>query len=173
MATRSSWVGGVSGRERTSWRCCWSTRPPPYVWHGGSATRSSAKGISTPRESESWPLAYGSATSTSAGRSAPCCGRVPSTRDAAGRGRVVSPIEFVVSAVRALELFDPPPSMLLLAEWATRLGQDLFYPPNVGGWTGGRSWLSAGRTDRPDQFCHRGWLEVATSACPARRTSSP
>ena len=60
------------------------------------------------------------------------------------RGRVVSPVEFVVGAVRALELFDPPPSTLLLAEWATRLGQDLFYPPNVGGWPGGRSWISAG-----------------------------
>jgi hypothetical protein len=22
------------------------------------------------------------------------------------------------------------------------MGEDLFYPPNVGGWTGGRSWLS-------------------------------
>ncbi len=60
------------------------------------------------------------------------------------RGRVVSPVEFVVGAVRALELFDPSPSTLLLAEWATRLGQDLFYPPDVGGWPGGRSWISAG-----------------------------
>jgi uncharacterized protein (DUF1800 family) len=59
-------------------------------------------------------------------------------------GRVVSPVEFVIGAVRALELFEPPPSTLLLAEWATRLGQDLFYPPNVGGWPGGRSWISAG-----------------------------
>ena len=24
----------------------------------------------------------------------------------------------------------------------TRLGQDLFFPPNVGGWPGGRAWLS-------------------------------
>jgi uncharacterized protein (DUF1800 family) len=60
------------------------------------------------------------------------------------RGRVVGPVEFVVGAARALELFEPPPSTLLLAEWAARLGQDLFYPPNVGGWLGGRSWISAG-----------------------------
>jgi uncharacterized protein (DUF1800 family) len=59
-------------------------------------------------------------------------------------GRVVSPVEFVIGAVRALELFDPAPSTLLLAEWVTRLGQDLFYPPNVGGWPGGRAWLSTG-----------------------------
>ena len=56
--------------------------------------------------------------------------------------RVLGPVEFVVGAARALELFDPPPSTLLLAEWATRLGQDLFYPPNVGGWPGGRAWLT-------------------------------
>jgi uncharacterized protein (DUF1800 family) len=57
--------------------------------------------------------------------------------------RVQSPIEYTVGAVRALELLDPPPSTLVLADWAARLGQDLFNPPNVGGWPGGRSWLSA------------------------------
>jgi uncharacterized protein (DUF1800 family) len=59
-------------------------------------------------------------------------------------GRVVSPVEYVVGAARALELFDPAPGTLLLAEWAARLGQDLFYPPNVGGWPGGRAWISTG-----------------------------
>lgn len=57
--------------------------------------------------------------------------------------RVSSPVEFLLSAVRALELLDSPPSTLILAEWCTRLGQDLFYPPNVGGWHGGRSWLTS------------------------------
>jgi uncharacterized protein (DUF1800 family) len=56
--------------------------------------------------------------------------------------RVLGPVEYVVGAARALELFDPPSSTLVLAEWTTRLGQDLFYPPNVGGWPGGRSWLT-------------------------------
>jgi uncharacterized protein (DUF1800 family) len=56
--------------------------------------------------------------------------------------RVLSPVEYVVGAARALELFDPPSSTLVLAEWCGRLGQDLFYPPNVGGWPGGRSWLT-------------------------------
>jgi uncharacterized protein (DUF1800 family) len=56
--------------------------------------------------------------------------------------RVLGPVEYVVGTARALELLDPPPSTLLLAEWATRLGQDLFYPPNVGGWPGGRAWLT-------------------------------
>jgi uncharacterized protein (DUF1800 family) len=56
--------------------------------------------------------------------------------------RVRGPVEYVVGAARALELFDPPSSTLVLAEWCGRLGQDLFYPPNVGGWPGGRSWLT-------------------------------
>jgi uncharacterized protein (DUF1800 family) len=56
--------------------------------------------------------------------------------------RVVGPVEYVVGAARALEMFDPPPSTLLLADWAARLGQDLFHPPNVGGWKGGRHWLA-------------------------------
>jgi uncharacterized protein (DUF1800 family) len=56
--------------------------------------------------------------------------------------RVLGPVEFVVGPARALELFDPPPSTVILADWAARLGQDLFYPPNVGGWTGGRAWIS-------------------------------
>jgi uncharacterized protein (DUF1800 family) len=56
--------------------------------------------------------------------------------------RVLGPVEYLVGAARALECFDPPPSSLALAEWAARLGQDLFYPPNVGGWPGGRAWLT-------------------------------
>jgi uncharacterized protein (DUF1800 family) len=56
--------------------------------------------------------------------------------------RVLGPVEYVVGAARALELFEPPSSTLVLAEWCAALGQDLFYPPNVGGWPGGRSWLT-------------------------------
>jgi uncharacterized protein (DUF1800 family) len=57
--------------------------------------------------------------------------------------RIVPPAEYLIGAVRALELFDPPPSTLTLAEWARRLGQELFGPPNVGGWPGGRMWLNS------------------------------
>lgn len=56
--------------------------------------------------------------------------------------RVSSPVEHVVGAVRSLGLIDPLPYTPVLAEWVTRLGQDLFYPPNVGGWPGGRAWLT-------------------------------
>jgi uncharacterized protein (DUF1800 family) len=57
--------------------------------------------------------------------------------------RVLGPTEFVIGAVRALEVYDPPASTLALAEWTARLGQDLFYPPNVGGWPGGRAWVTS------------------------------
>lgn len=56
--------------------------------------------------------------------------------------RISSPVEHVVETVRALHLVNPLPYTPTLAEWASRLGQDLFYPPNVGGWPGGRSWLT-------------------------------
>jgi uncharacterized protein (DUF1800 family) len=65
--------------------------------------------------------------------------------------RVLSPVEYIVGATIALGRTLVPPSTLVLADWMARLGQDLFYPPNVGGWTGGRSWLSSrsliGRTN--------------------------
>ena len=52
------------------------------------------------------------------------------------------PVEFVIGAAHALEMVEAPPSTLALADWAARLGQDLFYPPNVGGWPGGRAWIT-------------------------------
>jgi uncharacterized protein (DUF1800 family) len=55
--------------------------------------------------------------------------------------RVLGPVEFVVGAARALGLFDPAPSTLALADWSARIGQDVFEPPNVGGWPGGRAWV--------------------------------
>jgi uncharacterized protein (DUF1800 family) len=58
------------------------------------------------------------------------------------RNRILTPAEYVIGATRALELFEPPSSTIVLAEWVARLGQDLFYPPNVGGWPGGTSWLT-------------------------------
>jgi uncharacterized protein (DUF1800 family) len=56
--------------------------------------------------------------------------------------RVLGPVEFVIGACRALVPSQSMPSTLLLAEWTARLGQELFEPPNVGGWPGGRAWLT-------------------------------
>jgi uncharacterized protein (DUF1800 family) len=63
--------------------------------------------------------------------------------DANIRTRVTAPAEFVAGATRALGLFDPAPSTLALADWSARMGQDLFDPPNVGGWPGGRAWVTS------------------------------
>jgi uncharacterized protein (DUF1800 family) len=63
--------------------------------------------------------------------------------DANVRTRVTAPAEFVAGAVRSLGLFDPAPSTLAMADWSARMGQDLFDPPNVGGWPGGRAWVSS------------------------------
>ncbi len=63
--------------------------------------------------------------------------------DAANLGRrIAGPIDYILGAVRALEMLDPAPSTPVLADWCGRLGQDLFYPPNVGGWPGGRNWIT-------------------------------
>lgn len=53
--------------------------------------------------------------------------------------KVKSPVELVVGAVRALYGKAP---LRLLARFVGRLGQDLFYPPNVKGWEGGTAWLN-------------------------------
>lgn len=58
------------------------------------------------------------------------------------RTRIANPAQFVVGAIRALEQLNPPPSTLIIAEQLTRMGQDLFYPPNVFGWPGGREWIN-------------------------------
>ncbi len=57
--------------------------------------------------------------------------------------KVIGPVEYMVGAIRCLELDETPPSSMILAQWAERIGQDLFYPPNVGGWNEGRSWLNS------------------------------
>ena len=55
--------------------------------------------------------------------------------------RVKGPVELVVGAIRACERFDPPPDFVELDGWFARMGQRLFYPPNVAGWPDGLDWL--------------------------------
>ncbi len=86
--------------------------------------------------------------------------------------RISGPPEFVVGAVRALEVFDPLPNTLVLAEWAESLGQDLFYPPSVGGWAGGRAWLTTRGCDRPRPVRGRPRRRAAGRVAQARRCPS-
>ena len=127
----------------TAWPHCSSTIPPrPAGWPGGSATSFSARGPSTTAAIDA--LAEGlRAHDLDIGWGVATVLRSRLFFDAANLGRrVASPIEFAVGAVRALEMFDPSPSTPVLADWCGRLGQDLFYPPNVGGWPGGRAWIT-------------------------------
>ena len=55
--------------------------------------------------------------------------------------RVKSPVELVVGAIRACERFDPPPDFVEMEGWFARMGQRLFYAPNVAGWPDGLDWL--------------------------------
>ncbi|MBA2479680.1 MAG: DUF1800 domain-containing protein [Planctomycetes bacterium] len=59
----------------------------------------------------------------------------------ARRGSLVkSPVELLCGAVRTLGL--PPEPIERFPLWGRRLGQDVFDPPNVKGWTGGAAWIS-------------------------------
>ena len=52
--------------------------------------------------------------------------------------RISPPVVFVTSSVLALDPMQRRPSPAVLADWMAEMGQDLFNPPNVGGWPGGR-----------------------------------
>ncbi len=45
------------------------------------------------------------------------------------RSRVLGPVEMVVGSVRAIELLDPPPSTMVLAEWARGWGKTCSFRP--------------------------------------------
>jgi len=74
--------------------------------------------------------------------------------------RVVGPVEFVVGAVRALGCIDPAPNPVVLADWATRIGQGLFYPPERRRLGRGTLLAQLARDDRPDEFRDRPGLRT-------------
>ncbi|MGC3971570.1 MAG: DUF1800 family protein [Pirellulales bacterium] len=53
---------------------------------------------------------------------------------------IKSPVEFAVGLVRSLE---GHVDHYALADDLAALGQQVFYPPNVKGWNGGREWINA------------------------------
>ena len=55
--------------------------------------------------------------------------------------QIKSPVQFVVQLAHDLQLPSPPYSAMARA--TAGLGQNLFYPPNVKGWDGGRQWINA------------------------------
>jgi uncharacterized protein (DUF1800 family) len=59
------------------------------------------------------------------------------------RQRVKSPVEFSAGIVHLLEVPRADVRLLALALACERQGQDLFHPPNVKGWDGGKTWLTS------------------------------
>jgi uncharacterized protein (DUF1800 family) len=55
--------------------------------------------------------------------------------------RIKSPVEYVVGALRSCEAFLPDLDLAEFEGHVGKMGQRLFYPPNVGGWPGGLTWL--------------------------------
>jgi uncharacterized protein (DUF1800 family) len=55
--------------------------------------------------------------------------------------RIKSPVEYVIGALRVCEAFAPPPDLADVEGHLAKMGQRLFYPPNVAGWSGGLTWL--------------------------------
>ena len=55
--------------------------------------------------------------------------------------QIKSPVHLVVSTYRKLELREIP-GVPDFGSITRALGQELFYPPNVAGWEGGRSWIT-------------------------------
>ena len=77
--------------------------------------------------------------------------------EASYRGLVRSPVEFMVGAMRGLELKPTAQGIRPVANKLIQgMGQVLFEPPNVAGWPGGSAWLSSGtffaRVNFLDQF---------------------
>jgi uncharacterized protein (DUF1800 family) len=60
--------------------------------------------------------------------------------DRAYRALVKSPVQFIVGSY---QLFGVPKSDLAALGALRRMGQILFYPPNVKGWDGGAAWLNS------------------------------
>jgi uncharacterized protein (DUF1800 family) len=60
------------------------------------------------------------------------------------RQRIKAPVEFSAGLVRMLEVPRSSINPLALAAACDAQGQELFAPPNVEGWAGGRAWINSG-----------------------------
>ena len=71
--------------------------------------------------------------------------------------KIRSPVDLAIGMLRSL---DGTVGTLALAEFLRPLGQQLFFPPNVKGWDGGRQWINAttliGRVNLVTKLLHDG-----------------
>ncbi len=68
--------------------------------------------------------------------------------DAASGTVVLSPVEWLVGAARALRVPTDDPTLDRIGAALRDLGQLPFYPPNVSGWPSGAAWLSTAAAQR-------------------------
>ncbi len=54
--------------------------------------------------------------------------------------QIKNPVQLVVGAIRSLDA--PVRDLSILNDALDLMGQNLFYPPSVKGWDGGRSWIN-------------------------------
>ncbi|MHC5111770.1 MAG: DUF1800 domain-containing protein [Planctomycetota bacterium] len=64
--------------------------------------------------------------------------------------KIKSPVQLVIGTLRTLDIKEA--DFRLLAAQVRGMGQDLFQPPNVKGWDGGRAWLSSSTWYKRQQF---------------------
>jgi uncharacterized protein (DUF1800 family) len=83
------------------------------------------------------------------------------------RQRVKSPVEFVVGIVHSFEGTRPSPATM--APELEAMGQLLFAPPNVKGWSGGKAWLNTATILARNSFAKR----MAVGAAPPKPGSPP
>jgi hypothetical protein len=70
------------------------------------------------------------------------------------RQRIASPVEFSAGLLRVLEVPRQDVRLLALALACERQGQDLFHPPNVKGWDGGKTWLNSSTVLERGNWCN-------------------
>jgi uncharacterized protein (DUF1800 family) len=70
------------------------------------------------------------------------------------RQRIKSPVEFSAGLIRALDVPRADVRLLALALACDRQGQELFYPPTVKGWDGGRTWLNSTTIMERGNWCN-------------------
>jgi uncharacterized protein (DUF1800 family) len=70
------------------------------------------------------------------------------------RQRIKGPVEFSAGLLRALDVPRADVRLLALALACERQGQDLFHPPNVKGWDGGKTWLNSSTVLERGNWCN-------------------
>jgi uncharacterized protein (DUF1800 family) len=90
--------------------------------------------------------------------------------DYAYRLRIKSPVEYVLGVVRAVRPETPPRDLVQPLE---QMGQALFAPPNVKGWTGGKSWLNSATVLARQNFAQAMLPGPAPAARPVKPGDAP